>query len=292
MKKLLILFFFFPLALSAQETTYRYFSYTEFFKMIEEEKDSVFRFENAIIQPDLEKDSLFMLKSFGIPVREEPLIVDKELILDNVHFQNPLYSIPGDYSQGYLAKIHFTKNVSIRNTAALHFSNCQFDGSVQIVGTGFFCSLLDQLEQEQRVIDNIRIVNSEFRQGLSLFFNCTFQQSKGNTLVQLFENVFWPNDEDNNIRLRGKTSLSVVGHQFGDFYLSANEFKEEGFVLLMTSGNQLVVNENIFGNSLLNLIAGRPNSNFSLVIEKNEISKKVIFQPIGYSPNQIIEFSQ
>ncbi len=292
MKKWLILLFFLPLAINAQETTYRYFSYTEFFKMIEEEKDSVFRFENAIIQPDLEMDSLFMMTPFRIPVREELLIVDKELILDNVHFQNPIYFSPGNYSPGYLAKIHFTKNVSIFNTAALHFSNCQFDGSVQIGGTGFFCSLLDQLEQEQRVIDNIRIVNSEFRQGLSLFFNCNYQESNGNTTIQLWENVFWPNDEGNITRLRGKTSLSVIGHQFGDFLLYGNEFKEEGFVFLMTSGNQLVVTENRFGNSLLNLITGRPESNFFLDIEKNEISKKVIFQPSGYSPNQVIEFSQ
>jgi hypothetical protein len=91
MKKLLIIFCFLPLGLSAQETTYRYFSFTEFFKMIEDEPNDTFVLKNAIIEKDTITDKAYLGKIVGgvgnyEPIRKDTIFIKKTLNLENVHF--------------------------------------------------------------------------------------------------------------------------------------------------------------------------------------------------------------
>ena len=66
MKKILLLLaFLFSINSFSQETKIKEYSYTQFFKLIEEEKDSVFKLNDAIIKINQKTD-----KKFFIPLEE------------------------------------------------------------------------------------------------------------------------------------------------------------------------------------------------------------------------------
>ena len=99
MKKfVLICIVLFSLSGYSQQVDYKTYSYTELFKMIEEEQDSVFELKNAKILYVPETDSLnfglnFIIKE-GLLVgeaeveakRKDTIIINKELKFQNVQF--------------------------------------------------------------------------------------------------------------------------------------------------------------------------------------------------------------
>ena len=63
LKKILLLLLFCCLSSNSfsQEIKYKEYSYTEFFKLIENEKDSVFTLENTLIKPDYKTDKKYFI---------------------------------------------------------------------------------------------------------------------------------------------------------------------------------------------------------------------------------------
>ena len=101
MKKLSKLLFFLCISTAcfSQETKFKEYSYTQFFEMLEAEKDTIFKLENAIIQFDAVTDSIYRSSrvedSLGNiefhSVRTDSIHITKALNLTNVHF------LPGSY---------------------------------------------------------------------------------------------------------------------------------------------------------------------------------------------------
>ena len=134
-KALILLTILFSIYSFSQEINYKTYSYTEFFKMIENEKDSIFSLKNAIINPNKIQDSLhqFTTKSstwgktnyeFN---RKDTLHVYKEIALDNVHFMGEDYN---DNSGIY--NIVFHEKVVIKNTIRASFISCTFHKKLEL----------------------------------------------------------------------------------------------------------------------------------------------------------------
>jgi hypothetical protein len=67
MKKILLLIvLLFSIISFSQELKYKEYSYTEFFKMIETEKDSVFTLENALVKYKEASDSIYQFKPLSL----------------------------------------------------------------------------------------------------------------------------------------------------------------------------------------------------------------------------------
>ena len=98
--------------------------------MIEEEQDSVFEFNDAIIRYDEKSDSMFIgvrdtIGSYVTSIRNDQLILDKEIKLKNVHFIAEETGL--DTIKGILGNIWFKKKVSITSAQSAEFYNCIFE---------------------------------------------------------------------------------------------------------------------------------------------------------------------
>jgi len=116
------------------ETEYKEYSYTQFFQMIEDEKDTVFRMQDAIIRYDAKTDSAFKapltLDQDSVLNRPKRLTVNKKLELNNVQFYANTQNLNSNNGifYGALVDIDFRKDVILNDVAALNIYNCQFRG--------------------------------------------------------------------------------------------------------------------------------------------------------------------
>jgi hypothetical protein len=174
MKKLFILLFLFPLGLSAQETKIRYYSYSEFFEMVENEPDSVFELKNAIIKFDKEVDQAhtYLIGSTESNIkftREDSITINKEIRLENVVFNSWRIFEDGSFQSIGLYKIQFLKPVTIINSSFGMVDRCTFKERVRIT----FDENFSDFEREVQVLENglssTDINNSLFLKGVFYF---------------------------------------------------------------------------------------------------------------------------
>ncbi len=293
MKQTILLFSLLACALFvfAQETKFKEYSYSQLFQMIEEEKDSVFEFSDAIIRINYKTDSLFFLNndSGETPVRKYPLVIDKKVVLENVHFENPIYRSYRDDKvfPGFLANIHFKRKVQIEMSASLHIKNCIFDRSVNIGASGKACIDIENIDKKYGISDLIRISDSEFKNGLRIFYNCNFNVGLA-TRVQLSNNLFQVDDEHENER----SSLELVGHNFGNFILDNNKFIDKSLVRIMNSLDGMVIYSNDFNNTLTELSYNNQNKNGSFIIEQNKFNTTAILGLPDLNKHHSIDLEQ
>ncbi len=124
-----------PLLSFAQKNIeYKEYSYSEFFQMIDEAEDTIFRMENAIIKFEPSTDSLFLaefeLESFTFTSkRKDSVIINKQIHLNGVlfGFEDSLGN------QVVLDKFHFKKPVFLDTPYNLKFSNSTFEEGIKVV---------------------------------------------------------------------------------------------------------------------------------------------------------------
>jgi len=283
---ILVLLFVSTLAFT-QDINYKEYSYSELFKLIEDEKDSIFELSDALILINRQTDSLFMLDG-DKPIRQKPLVISKEIKLDRVHFENPIFrSNQGKLREGFLANIHFKKAVSIRNTATIFIVDCEFDDYVNIGGSGFFCSQVNTVENMYGLKDRIQILESIFKNGLRFFFNCNYQDDILNTQVEISGNEFRINNQNQE-----STIATFVGHQFGDFMISRNSFHGPGEVSFFHSGNGLWLYGNTFKNANATIRKLNENTDVSFDIVENQFDKSVLLGFSGLKKTHSIDLKQ
>jgi len=135
MKKILFLFaLLFSINSFSQEINYKEYSYTQLFKMIEQEKDSIFKLTNAKIVFDAKTDSLFLDKSSLLtdskPVRTDSIHINKQLEFTNIYFLG-VESV----ANASLSLIQFHKRVNFINTSNLMLKQCTFHQELRIRNT-------------------------------------------------------------------------------------------------------------------------------------------------------------
>jgi len=188
MKKILYTICLLVFALgSSQETKYKDYSYTEFFKLIENDKDSVFTLKDALIQYNPETDSRFKSKNSrdkrdsNYKYRND-IVINKTIELDNVQFLREV--TPDGYLEGVLLDIHFKKRVYLRNVAVFSARYCRFDGEFQ--QTLYTCDL--GKTSSSKYYDFTSLEYSTFKSSFQSFFICKSQNNK--SVVSLYDNSF------------------------------------------------------------------------------------------------------
>jgi hypothetical protein len=131
----IIFLLLFTVIVSGQDTAspFEKYSYTEFFDLIDQETDSVFKLNDAIIDYNPESDAKYKSRlSFEkdtLNSTKELIIVDKSVVLDNVHFLlNFVTENDKLYLEGSITNIHFTKDVILNNVQSINIDNCKFSG--------------------------------------------------------------------------------------------------------------------------------------------------------------------
>lgn len=247
----LILLLLFSYSITAQDETeiiYKAYSYHELFEMIQNETDAVFRLENALIKVNKKTDQDFaMINSGGRnkAIREDTLVINIPIVLDNVHFENQIYQQQGDTIFGILNHIRFQRKVDVLNTAAIRIDGCLFDDLFKIRMSGFSCQNVLVIEETYKIPENIRIQNSSFRNGMDFFVNCTFQDEVLKTIVQMIGNDFHPNTDE-----KLNTTLALDTRNFGELILIQNRFHAKSFIEIQTTGENLMLFSNDFNESV------------------------------------------
>ncbi len=278
MKKLANLFFFILVSLScfSQEIKFKEYSYTEFFKMIEEEKDTIFKLKDAIIQFDATIDSIYRytrtrdsLGNFILnSARKDSIQITKALDLNNVHF------LSGEYYNGAgLLFMVFHKKVTLKNTSEITFGNSLFKET-------FYFSVdkdlvdLSSTNYMKNTVGIIKIEDCTFLKGvraLNVFELDDDQISR--TQVDFSKCMIYPLESKNNLHslfdlksiitltiseciFKGKGRVSIhYGGKCKIFFLSENSFIEP---LVEITENQSYsdvyiyeISKNVFENPLL-----------------------------------------
>lgn len=151
----------------SQEPSYKEYSYSEFFQLIENEKDSVFELRNALIRFDEQTDTHFeqnenvldsksRTRDFSSNIR-----INKHLVLNNVQFVPKILG-----QKGLIRNITFNKSVTLNETVSAIFVDCLFQEHFV-----FTISNSNQKAQEalryKRNLQSI-VINNEFRNGLDV----------------------------------------------------------------------------------------------------------------------------
>ena len=96
---ILAFLFVIGLTFAQEETTYKEYSYTELFEMIEAETDSVFELEDVVIAFNPQTDSLYTIEApngfrYNTEVgNSDRKVITKELRFSNVNFRDETINI-------------------------------------------------------------------------------------------------------------------------------------------------------------------------------------------------------
>ena len=136
MKKLLAIiccFLHFGFSFSQEgKSQLKRYSYSEFFKILEQEKDSVFKMNDAVVYYNASTDKRYKARSNqtkqdALLKEHETITIDKAIELDNVHFTSTIEIENGiSYYHGVLSQFVFKREVTLRNNTSLWVSQCTF----------------------------------------------------------------------------------------------------------------------------------------------------------------------
>ncbi|MCS5491333.1 potassium channel family protein [Algoriphagus limi] len=174
MKRLLLFFLIFYAqgVLAQEENEYKEYSYTEFFRLIDQEKDSVFRLSDALIKFNPDTDQRFKervsFENDSLYNKSELIVVDKHVELNNVQFLARLYN--GEnvaYADGVIRFVQFQKKLILNDVISVLISNCIFSDGFE----------LNTLNCEREGLNDetssyIMIRYSSFNDGFRFFKNC------------------------------------------------------------------------------------------------------------------------
>lgn len=266
MKKLLLLLmiFYAPGVFAQAGIGLSEYSYAEFFQMVENEKDTIFRLNDALIEYNPKTDQRFRVRFYAaeedtLPNQHETLTVEKAIILDNVHFISSTETETDGftYSYGTFYNIHFKKQFTVLNNVSLSINRCRFDQ--QFLSRLFYCKV-DGIDNMR--LGYVRIQNSIFS-SLDIVKVC-----RGNSSFGM--NYFVDGNTINQ-----DLNLTLIESERVTF--EDNLVKSPEGIRINSSGNSLyffVTNNKFIGN---NISFSWLNSSGRLNYEKNTFSSKVSF---------------
>ncbi|MFY9242458.1 MAG: potassium channel family protein [Polaribacter sp.] len=250
MKKILILFaVLFSISSFSQEFKFKEYSYSQFFKMIEEEKDSVFKLQDALIKYNPKTDSVFTIKANtlfnfyfnkdSITKEEKPIsrIISKHLEFNNVQF-NPETEGP-DFA--LIQNVEFQKTVSFKETISATFLNCTFQKEFNYRITKNNPTAQKALIWKRNV--HLLMVKNSFHGKVDINNYTTNGEDLELSMI-FFNNRFLSNNSDKNFiphQIRGRKTNGI-------FFVN-NSIEGSQFLYFTSNGNKAVQLEN---NTFLN----------------------------------------
>ncbi|MCK0178868.1 potassium channel family protein [Flavobacteriaceae bacterium S0862] len=253
-RKLTIIFFLLisTMALGQEGIEFKTFSHAEFFKMIEQETDTLFELKNAIIEFRPETDSIYgKVRKLSNTVvehtytRTDTLYIDKEIRLDNVHFEHSgSLGIVGVFNH-----VVFNKSVALYGCSGIVINHCKFLKGFRI--------------------DPSRTVQNAYKLGID-WFNMQGINASDVKNIDLESNVFlgglraWMDFDnsqnaealslgisDSKIYLSKERGINVItGADIWTLSLNNNEFIDEEYLQIraVRVNNFFVIN-NVFNNN-------------------------------------------
>lgn len=252
MKKLTNLLFFLLASFFcfSQETQYKEYSYSEFFKMIEETQDSVFRLSDAVLLLNPKTDSLFFTDKSGLGdllYRKDTIYINKRLVLNNVH---SLFNFK-EKETAVFGQLNFNGKVTFTNCSGFYITQCNFNKKVDFTideNMNFYTKNLKRLYTYpySNTNNQFSFMLCNFRGGIN--YN---NSSEDYTDLQfgIISSHIWSNQKRPNgsgFRYKNQTN----------FWLTNNTFYGEGEISIsIEKGKMLDIDKNSFKNQtvLLNL---------------------------------------
>jgi hypothetical protein len=212
----------FSISSFSQDLNYKEYSYSDLFKMIEEEKDSVFILENAIItlNEETDKDHIVLMDTKTLTqsyYRKDTIVINKEIQFNNVQF-GPFNRLTKQaFINDALHHIRFKKRVGIFNTANIPFQNCVFENSVVLTGDKQLINIIPALHQRPEDKMNNSLLKTQIRFNEVIFEEnliCQFYTSQDEK-IDLSIYVF---DSKLNVKSIEKNS-NIVGFGIKGIYV-------------------------------------------------------------------------
>lgn len=209
----------------AQEIEYSEYSYTEFLQMIENEEDSLFHLENALIFPDLATDSAFFManqvyNSTAVPTAKNVVIIDKRIELHNVQFSilpksGAFIFVNGNPGMAGLSFLHFKKPVQFNNTYSLHLLFSTFDEELMFSYSVRSEGFLDSIEDKFRHTPSIVIYQSNLQSGFDYDSDHVLSSGDHRVGFTLFNSeINIPVNTESNIMNGSNMYIGLWGNHF------------------------------------------------------------------------------
>jgi hypothetical protein len=299
-KKLLFLF---TIILSinsfSQEIKYKEYSYTEFFKMIENEPSDTFTLKNAAIAFDsiLEKQhTVIVNKKTGETtlLRKDTIVIDKEIRLQNVVFKDDVDVFKDEafynktyFKGGRLYTIQFNKKIEIFN-CFIKFENCVFKEEVRV-------SINSNLNDVYNAVKHTvyeqygSFKDNKFKKGV--YFSSSVSNSEDTVDIQIgFENCeFWP------LPMTGGNVRSSIFwiENLRNFSIENSIFHgDQEFSLISKGGNTLSIQSNDFKNNYLSIHLAREREEQGLDFTSNIINHPTAFSIRYVKPENNLDWLQ
>ena len=283
MKKGLIslVLLFISIIVNAQEVTLKEYSHTEFFKMITDEKDSIFKLENAFIRfTEKDRELSFMNIDGENNDTNGPLIIDKEIALNNVHFEHQL----SEEDLQAFENLVFNKKVSIYDTTSLVFFNCTFNGV---------------LDMDTSVLGNDQI--NGFGQKYSNydsdigFFNCSYNNDVNINIgsIEYYSSIhFYLNDSDFTAASNA-TDVGIYTNSIKDNAIDENRFHGNGHVKVIVDNTSFTsIYGNDFGKFRVEISKESFNDSQVYLVEKNIFNDALLLHVNLFTINNVYRWKQ
>jgi hypothetical protein len=269
MKKILLLFYFLPLVLTAQEKGPKRIipSLTDWIEEINNWPDSIYSVENIQIRIDPKKDSLLTGEAFKAAREPEKIVttVNKPIRMSHWEIGNNFFGIgPIVYS---IKNIRFSKSVRLSEFEefGVAFTNCFFEEQIYI--------------SDQSQTSYLNFTSCEFKQGLG-FYDITREAY-----------IFLEDSEVNNMlffmRAPGKPSLRIFSSKIDIFIcdqLSYLEIRDSQFSDISLQDATIETTARIAGSEIKNIeVSGAQLPPTNTYIPFDQISGKIYVDPVSKS---------
>lgn len=290
-----LIFLVFPIICFSQDISFKEYSYSEFFELIEQEVDSVFKMENAFVKYNENSDSLFVIKPSSNKdfansgIRKNPRVIHKELNLKNIHFLTIRTGMNWDTLYGALDNILFEKAVKISNAINVEINNCTFKKRLEIrTGAPKIEAALNQLTVYNRFIS---LRNSELLEsGLIRLMLVNLSPSSNNFYMDVINNRIHFKE---NIKNRNENEFYVLGRNFYNLNAFKNTFIGKGYVHFRSIEiDQNNFSSNIIKEAVTELFINRPSGWNNVTIENNLFDNHVFWAMDAYLPRYSIPYGQ
>ena len=292
MKYSLVNFIFFllvSLASFSQEQAFKQYSYTEFFKMIEEAQDSIISLKNTVIKYNEETDTIHSFKSSIITIdsttytygRDDFIDIHKPIKLENVHFLT--INDTGDVTYG-LHHVRFFEEVEIINMLNGAFMECIFNKKVTIRHNETLLKdeQLNKGNHYSMLEFNYCAFNKGVYQQSSSFLNSKSERLNVQTTYSNCAIRSLPENKTNQHSAFYVYNISQFGLQGCNFYGQGRvdiNFYQGGVLLWL--------NKNKFPEQLVELRINESDDTFMLNVAENTFSQPLLCE-INFNADKLI----
>ena len=263
------------------EIEFKEFSYSEFFQMVEDSKDSVFIYQNAVITFNPETDSAFIndmndgLGTYSIQKNAPQRTIKAEVRLINVHFLEQKEGQSNLISNGVIQHFVFEKKISLRHCGEITFNQCTFKAGIDAVANG------PGLQHAYKSFPNmggIRIVNSTIYDQSRFFPSFLQGDNISSYIIVLTNNIFYLDNKEN----------LAHGPTFGrDIFIYGR-----GTFLTVFEGNHLYGKGRIFFVTENNQVTHFSNNQLDSAIAEIRIADLVVNNELNITNNSFGPFVQ